>query len=106
LIADNKISAIRQFIAEGQSQYGMQTFDQSLIGLVRGNHITKEAAMEEATSPSEIELGLKGISSSRASAQSLINQMENQQQKERVSGWLRRAQDCSRVTVTMTPVVS
>ena len=93
LIADNKISSIRQFIAEGQSQYGMQTFDQSLIGLVRANHITKEAAMEEATSPSEIELGLKGISSSRASAQSLINQMENQQQKERVSGWFHRAQE-------------
>lgn len=93
LIADNKISSIRQFIAEGQSQYGMQTFDQSLIGLVRSGHITKEAAMEEATSPSEIELGLKGISSSRASAQSLISQMENQQQKERVGGWLKRAQD-------------
>jgi len=93
LIADNKITSIRQFIAEGQSQYGMQTFDQSLISLVRGNLITKEAAMEEATSPSEIELGLKGISSSRASAQSLISQMENQQQKERMGGWLKRAQD-------------
>ena len=93
LIADGKITAIRQFIAEGQSQYGMQTFDQSLIGLVRAGHITKEAAMEEATSPSEIELGMKGISSSRASAQSLISQMENAQQKERTNGWMRRAQD-------------
>ncbi len=93
LIADGKITAIRQFIAEGQSQYGMQTFDQSLIGLVRAGHITLEAAMGEATSPSEIELGMKGISSSRASAQSLISQMENKQQKERVGGWLRRAMD-------------
>src|SRR5580658_4027854 len=93
LIAEGKISSIRQYIAEGQSQYGMQTFDQSLIQLVRGGFITKESAMEQASSPSEIDLGLKGISSSRASAQSLISQMENTQQKDRVSGWLKRAQD-------------
>jgi twitching motility protein PilT len=93
LIADGKISSIRQFIAEGHSQYGMQTFDQSLIELVRGGFITKENAMEQASSPSEIDLGLKGISSSRASAQSLISQMDNAQQKERVNGWLKKAQE-------------
>jgi twitching motility protein PilT len=93
LIADNKISQIRTFIAEGQSQYGMQTFDQSLISLVRAGHITRESALEQATSPSELDLGLKGISSSRASAQSLISQMESSQQKERIGGWLKRAQD-------------
>ncbi len=93
LIAEGKISHIRGFIAEGHSQYGMQTFDQSLIELVRKGLITKESAMEQATSPSEIDLGLKGISSSRASAQSLISQMENAQQKDRVSGWLKRAQE-------------
>ena len=93
LIAEGKISSIRQFIAEGHSQYGMQTFDQSLIQLVRGGFITKESAMEQASSPSEIDLGLKGISSSKASAQSLISQMENAQQKERLSGWLKRAQE-------------
>jgi tetratricopeptide (TPR) repeat protein len=91
LIADGKISQIRTFIAEGQSQYGMQTFDQSLINLVRAGFITKESAMEQASSPSEIDLGLKGISSSRASAQSLISQMETAQQKDRVAGWLKRA---------------
>src|SRR6202789_1683294 len=68
LIAEGKISSIRQFIAEGNSQYGMQTFDQSLIALVRGGFITKESAMEQASSPNEIDLGLKGISSSRSSA--------------------------------------
>ena len=93
LIADNKISHIRSFIAEGQSQYGMQTFDQSLIGLVRAGSITRESAMEQATSPSELDLGLKGISSSRASAQTLMSQMENSQSKERIGGWLKRAQD-------------
>ncbi|HTA76393.1 MAG TPA: PilT/PilU family type 4a pilus ATPase [bacterium] len=93
LIAEGKISSIRQFIAEGNSQYGMQTFDQSLIALVRGNFITKESAMEQASSPNEIDLGLKGISSSRSSAQSLMSQLDNDQQKERVAGWMRRAQD-------------
>ncbi len=93
LIAEGKISSIRQYIAEGQSQYGMQTFDQSLIQLVKKGFITKESAMEQASSPSEIDLGLKGISSSKASAQSLISQMENAQQKERLAGWLKRAQE-------------
>lgn len=93
LIAEGKISHIRSFIAEGNSQYGMQTFDQSLIALVRNNLITRESAMEQASSPSEIDLGLKGISSSKASAQSLITQMESAQQKDRVAGWMRRAQD-------------
>ncbi|HET9870151.1 MAG TPA: hypothetical protein VFR02_06635, partial [bacterium] len=93
LISDNKIGQIRGFIAEGQSQYGMQTFDQSLISLVRAGSISRESAMEQATSPSELDLGLKGISSSRASAQSLISQMESSQSKERIGGWLKRAQD-------------
>jgi twitching motility protein PilT len=93
LIAEGKISSIRQFIAEGNSQYGMQTFDQSLIALVRSGQITRESAMEQASSPSEIDLGLKGISSSRSSAQSLMSQMEGDQQKERVQGWMKRAQD-------------
>src|SRR5579871_2536866 len=93
LIAEGKVSSVRQYIAEGQSQYGMQTFDQSLIQLVKKGLITKESAMEQATSPSEIDLGLKGISSSKASAQSLISQMENSQQKERITGWLKRAQE-------------
>jgi twitching motility protein PilT len=93
LIAEGKVSSIRQFIAEGNSQYGMQTFDQSLIQLVRSGMITRESAMEQASSPSEIDLGLKGISSSKASAQSLISQMENSQQKERISGWLKKAQE-------------
>lgn len=93
LIAEGKISSIRQFIAEGHSQYGMQTFDQSLIELVRKGLITRESALEEATSPSEVDLGLKGISSSKASAQSLISQMESEQQKQRIAAWLRRARD-------------
>jgi len=93
LIAEGKVSHIRGYIAEGHSQYGMQTFDQSLIELVRKGFITKESAMEQANSPSEIDLGLKGISSSRASAQSLISQMESAQQKDRITSWLKRAKE-------------
>jgi tetratricopeptide (TPR) repeat protein len=93
LINEGKITHLRGFIAEGQSQYGMQTFDQSLIALVKTGLITKESAIEQASSPSEVDLGLKGISSSRASAQSMIGQMETAQQKERVAGWLKRSQE-------------
>jgi twitching motility protein PilT len=58
-IADpKKTSEIEQVIAEGD-YYGMRTFDQSLVELVRRSEISVEDAMEAATSPHDLELLLK-----------------------------------------------
>lgn len=48
-------------IAQGQAQYGMQTFDQSLTGLYREGRISYEEAMAHASSAADFALRLKGI---------------------------------------------
>jgi len=48
-------------IAAGVSQYGMQTFDQSLLGLYREELITYETARDAATNPDDFDLKVKGI---------------------------------------------
>lgn len=48
-------------IAAGVSQYGMQSFDQSLLGLVRRELITVDEAMRWATNIDEFKLKLQGI---------------------------------------------
>ncbi len=48
---------ISQVIAEGE-YYGMQTFDQSLLGLVSSGRVAEETAMEYASSPHDFKLML------------------------------------------------
>ena len=48
-------------IAAGQAQYGMQTFDQSLLSLYKENLITYETARDAATNPDDFDLKVKGI---------------------------------------------
>ena len=56
LIAEGRISEIRDFIGEGRTQYGMQTFDQHLADLVRAGEVTYEAALEATTRPADFAL--------------------------------------------------
>ncbi len=59
-----KTSQIRELIAMGGSQYGMQTFDQSLFGLLKSGLISLETALENASNPDDFNLKLAGVSSS------------------------------------------
>ena len=45
----------------GTSQYGMQTFDQSLHSLYRTGLITLDEAMLRASNPDEFRLKLQGV---------------------------------------------
>jgi twitching motility protein PilT len=56
-----KTKYIREQIALGTSQYGMQTFDQSLFQLYKSGLITLEEAMRRATNPDEFKLRLQGV---------------------------------------------
>ncbi len=57
LILDkDRIGDIRNFMADGREQYGMQTFDQHLADLVRSDEVTFEVALAAATKPSDFEL--------------------------------------------------
>ena len=56
-----KTKFIREQIALGTSQYGMQTFDQSLYGLYKNGLITLDEAMRRATNPDEFRLKIEGV---------------------------------------------
>ncbi len=63
-IADKeKLRDLREVIAQGHTTYGMQTFDQSLMSLLKGNLITRDEALGNATNPADFELKLRGIAS-------------------------------------------
>ncbi|MCB1198495.1 MAG: type IV pilus twitching motility protein PilT [Deltaproteobacteria bacterium] len=55
-------------IKEGFVSYGMQTFDQSLMNLVKQKHISYEEALKQATNPDDFALEMRGISSNTASS--------------------------------------
>ena len=59
--ASEKTMNIPTVIAAGQAQYGMQTFDQSLLQLHREELITYETARDAATNPDDFDLKVKGI---------------------------------------------
>jgi twitching motility protein PilT len=52
---------IPELIREGTMQYGMQSFDQSLMYWYTNNVITYESALSYATSPSEFALRVQGV---------------------------------------------
>jgi twitching motility protein PilT len=58
-IADgDKTAEVHDVIAEGE-YYGMRTFDQSLLGLVREGRVTADAALASASNPHDFTLQLQ-----------------------------------------------
>jgi len=64
-----KTKLIQSAIAAGVSQYGMQTFDQSLFALYKQELISFEEALRQASNPDEFKLKLAGIQSASDMAQ-------------------------------------
>jgi twitching motility protein PilT len=77
ILHEDKTSSIRDAIAAGTSQYGMQTFDQSLFYLYQSGLIGLEEALRGSTNPDEFRLRLAGIQNSSAMAK---------EEMEKVSG--------------------
>ncbi len=65
-----KTKMIRDAISAGTSQYGMQTFDQSIFQLYKKDLITLEEALRRATNPDEFRLKIQGIESTADAAMS------------------------------------
>ena len=61
IINEEKTYLIREAIAAGTSQYGMQTFDQSLFHLLQARLITQEEALHNATNADEFKMRVSGI---------------------------------------------
>jgi twitching motility protein PilT len=58
-----KTHQIHSAIAQGTSQYGMQTFDQSIFGLYEQGLVAYEEALRWASNVDEFKLRTQGISS-------------------------------------------
>ena len=57
----NGVVEIRDYIAEGREQHGMQTFDQHLTDLVAGGVVDFETARAASSYPADFELQLKTL---------------------------------------------
>jgi twitching motility protein PilT len=58
-----KTKHLRDSIQQGFVSYGMQTFDQSLMGLLKKELITFDEALRQSSNPDDFKLRLSGISS-------------------------------------------
>ncbi len=61
ILDPDKTRLLRGAIAAGTSQYGMQTFDQSIYEHYTAGRITLEDAFAYATNPEEFKLRVQGI---------------------------------------------
>jgi twitching motility protein PilT len=77
---EEKTPLIRDAIAAGTSQYGMQTFDQSLFHLYQSGLITLEEALRGASNPDEFRLRVAGI---RSTSDQARDEMERAKAKEK-----------------------
>ena len=62
LIMENRDYEIRDTIEAGKEHYKSQSFDQAIFDLYNEKIISKEKALENATSPSDLELKISGLS--------------------------------------------
>lgn len=60
---EEKTKKIHDAIAAGYTTYGMQTFDQSLMWLLKRGLITYEEALRQASKPGDFALRVKGVTS-------------------------------------------
>jgi len=67
LIMENRDYEIVDAIEAGSEHYKSQTFDQSLFNLYEKGVISKEQTISNATSPSDIQLKMSGLSTGKAS---------------------------------------
>lgn len=58
-----RVKEIAEAIATGTSQYGMQTFDQSIYSLLEQGVISADVALRWASNPGELTLRMQGITS-------------------------------------------
>jgi twitching motility protein PilT len=80
IVNPDKTRLIRDSISAGVSQYGMQTFDQSLHDLYGRGLITLDEALRNSTNPDEFKLRIAGISSTADAAR---EEMERASRTER-----------------------
>jgi twitching motility protein PilT len=74
----DKTRLIRDALAAGTSQYGMQTFDQSIYDLYTRGLITYEEALIRASNPDEFKLRVQGVRSAADAAREDMERTMNE----------------------------
>ena len=77
IINQDKTRMIREAIAAGTSQYGMQTFDQSIYNLYMEKLINYDEALKQASNPDEFKLRIEGIRSTSDAAKEEMEKSVN-----------------------------
>ena len=77
LIMENRDYEIRDAIEKGSEHYRSQSFDQSILSLYNEGIITKAKAKDYATSASDLELKMSGLTSSKTSKSSSLAKNTN-----------------------------
>ena len=77
VINEEKTGQVRDAIAAGTSQYGMQTFDQSLFYLYKKDQISLEEALRGASNPDEFRLRLSGVQNTADQAKEEMERYSN-----------------------------
>ena len=76
IVNEEKTYLIREAIAAGTSQYGMQTFDQSLFNLFQAGLISLEEAIHNASNADEFKMRVSGILSAEQAMNSMTTRTE------------------------------
>jgi twitching motility protein PilT len=71
-----KTRNIREALYQGGSQYGMQTFDQSLFDLLQRGLVSYEVALENASNPDDFKLKVQGIAGTAESTRDQFSMMD------------------------------
>jgi twitching motility protein PilT len=82
-IADkDRTKELPDVIAKGHTTYGMQTFDQSLMSLVKQGLVTYDEALNHVSNPDDFALRFRGIASTSDSDWSEFGVEEEQEKEE------------------------
>jgi twitching motility protein PilT len=83
IVDKDKTNEINDAISKGYTTYGMQSFDQSLMLLMKENFITYEEALKHCTNPDDFALRVKGILSASDGTWDDFEDLEKEKEKEK-----------------------
>ncbi|MBS3907288.1 MAG: type IV pilus twitching motility protein PilT [Syntrophaceae bacterium] len=83
IVEKDKTSELNDAISKGQTAYGMQTFDQSLMYLMKLNLVTYEEALKHCTNPDDFALRVKGILATSDTSWDDYETLEKEKEKEK-----------------------
>ncbi len=86
IIEKEKTAELQDAIAKGYTTYGMQTFDQSLMALLKERLISYDEALRQSTNPDDFALRVKGILATGDTPWDDFEKAQKPEEEEKESG--------------------